>query len=56
MSVVFAAEVIEKIAAPSDESAVVAFFDAGELRDPMFTADMPVFEALASGRTGPFID
>ncbi len=56
MSVVFEAEVVEKIAEPSGESAAVEFFDVDELRNPMFPADMPVFEALASRRTGPFID
>ncbi len=56
MSVVFQAELVEKVGEPSNESATVAFFDVDELRDPMFPADMPVFEALASKRTGPFID
>lgn len=56
MSVVFAAEVVEKVAEPSNESAAVAFFDVNELRDSIFPADMPVFEALVSRRTGPFID
>jgi len=56
MSVVFAAEVVQKVAESSEESAAVAFFDVDELRGPMFPADMPVFEALASRRTGPFID
>lgn len=56
MSVVFAAEVVEKVAEPSNESAAVAFFGVDELRDPMFPADMPVFEALVSRRKGPFID
>lgn len=56
MSVVFAAELVEKIGEPSNESAAVAFFDVGELGSSKFPADMPVFEALASRRTGPFID
>ncbi len=56
MSVVFAAELVEKIAEPSNESAAVVFFGVDELGSSMFPADMPVFEALASGRTGPFID
>lgn len=56
MSVVFAAELVEKVAEPSNESAAVAFFEADDLRGSIFPADMPVFEALASRRTGPFID
>lgn len=56
MSVVFAAETIERVAEPSNESAAVVFFGVDELRGSMFPADKPVFEALASGRTGPFID
>ena len=56
MSVVFAAELVEKVSEPSSESAAVAFFDTDELRGSMFPADMPVLEALASKRTGPFID
>lgn len=56
MSVVFEAELVEKVAEPSSESAAVEFFDTDELRGSMFPADMPVFEALASRRTGPFID
>lgn len=56
MSVVFAAEVVEKVAEPSSESATVDFFNVDELRGPTFPADMPVFEALASRRMGPFID
>ena len=56
MSVIFEAEVVEKIVEPSDESAAVVFVDVDELRGAMFPADMPVFEALASRRTGPFID
>ena len=56
MSVVFQAEVVEKIAEPSDESALVAFVAVDDLRDPIFPADKPVFEALASRGTGPFID
>ncbi len=56
MSVVFEAEVVEKIAEPTSESAAVTFFDVDELRDPMFPADKPVFEALTSKRRGPFID
>jgi len=56
MSVVFAAELVEKVGEPSSESETVAFFDVDELRGSKFPADMPVFEALASRRTGPFID
>lgn len=56
MSVVFEAEIVEKIAVPSNESAIVAFFEVDELRGPMFPADKPVFESLASRQTGPFID
>lgn len=56
MSVVFEAEVVEKIAEPSGESATVEFFGLDEFRGPMFPADMTVFEALTSRRTGPFID
>lgn len=56
MSVVFEAKVVKKIAEPSEESADVVFFDMDELRDPMFPADVPVLEALASRRRGPFID
>lgn len=56
MSVVFEAEIVEKVGEPSNESATVAFFGVDELRGPMFPADMPVIEALASRRTGPFID
>ncbi len=56
MSVVFEAEIVEKIAEPSNESATVTFFEVEELRGPMFPADKPVFESLASRKTGPFID
>lgn len=56
MSVVFTAEVVEKVGEPSKESATVSFFSVDELRGTMFPADMPVFEALASRRVGPFID
>lgn len=56
MSVVFAAEVMEKVAEPSKESATVSFFDVDELGGSMFPADMPVFKALTSRRVGPFID
>jgi ADP-ribose pyrophosphatase YjhB (NUDIX family) len=56
MSVVFEAELIEKVAQPSNKSAAVEFFNTDQLRGAMFPADMPVFEALASRRTGPFID
>lgn len=56
MSVVFEAELVEKVGEPSNESETVDFFDIDELRGSKFPADTPVFEALASGRAGPFID
>lgn len=56
MSVVFSAETIEKVGEPSDESMAVAFFSVDDLPKSIFPADMPVLEALASRRTGPFID
>ena len=56
MSVVFEAKLVEKVAEPSSESAAVEFFGVEQLGGSMFPADMSVFEALASRRTGPFID
>jgi len=56
MSVVFEAEVVERVGEPSNESETVDFFDIDEIGGSKFPADMPVFEALASRRNGPFID
>lgn len=55
MSVVFSAEIIEKIGEPSDESAAVAFFSLDDLPRSIFQADSPVIQALAARSSGPFI-
>ena len=55
MSVVFSAEIVEKVAEPSEESAAVSFFTVDDLPEAVFPADHPVLEELASKREGPFI-
>ena len=56
MSVVFSAEIVEKVGEPSEESVAVSFFAVENLPESIFPADSPILEALRSMATGPFIN
>lgn len=55
MSVVFSAEIVEKIGEPSEESTEVGFFAPDDLPESIFPADSPILEALRSKGAAPFI-